>query len=40
MISGLSGWPFAAMSFAADLITGHTFSWNRRGLPVAIAYGC
>ena len=40
IISGLFGLALAAVSFAADLITGHTFSWNRSGLPVAIAYGC
>ena len=28
----------AAISFAASIITGHTVSWNRNDVPVAIAY--
>ena len=40
VISGLFGLALAAVSFAAGLITGHTFSWDRSGLAVAIAYGC
>lgn len=40
VISGLFGLTLAAVSFAAGLITGHTFSWNGSGVPVAIAYGC
>ena len=40
VISGLFGLALAAISFAVGLITGHTFSWDRSGLPVAIAYGC
>jgi uncharacterized RDD family membrane protein YckC len=40
VISALFGLTLAAVSFAASLITGHTFSWNRSGLPVAIAYSC
>ena len=39
VISGLFGLALAAVSFAASLVTGHTFSWDRRALPVAIAYG-
>jgi uncharacterized RDD family membrane protein YckC len=40
VISTLFGLALAAVSFTASLITGHTFSWNRSGLPLAIAYGC
>jgi uncharacterized RDD family membrane protein YckC len=40
VISALFGLTLAAISFAASLIRGHTFSWNGSGLPVAIAYGC
>jgi uncharacterized RDD family membrane protein YckC len=40
VISALFGLALAAVSFAASLIKGHTFSWNGSGVPVAIAYGC
>ena len=40
VISGLFGLALAAVSFAAGLIAGHAFSWDRRPLPVAITYGC
>ena len=40
IISALFGLTLAAVSFAASLIIGHTFSWNGSGIPVAIAYGC
>lgn len=40
VISGLFGLALAAVSFAVGLIAGHTFSWDKRALPVAIAYGC
>jgi uncharacterized RDD family membrane protein YckC len=40
VISGLFGLALAAVSFAASLITGHAVSWDRSGLPVAVAYGC
>jgi uncharacterized RDD family membrane protein YckC len=39
VISGLFGLALAAVSFVIGLIAGHTFSWDRRALPVAIAYG-
>ncbi len=39
-ISGLFGLALAAVSFAVGLVTGHAFSWNRSGLPVAVGYGC
>jgi uncharacterized RDD family membrane protein YckC len=28
----------AAISFAASIVTGHSISWNRNDLPVAIAF--
>jgi uncharacterized RDD family membrane protein YckC len=40
VISALFGLALAAVSFAASLITGHAFSWNKSGIPLAIAYGC
>ena len=40
VISVSFGLALAAVSFAVGVVTGHAFSWNGSGLPVAIAYGC
>jgi uncharacterized RDD family membrane protein YckC len=36
--TGVYGLALAAISFAASVITGHSISWNRNDLPVAILY--
>lgn len=40
VISALFGLALAAVSFTASLIAGHSVSWSKSSLPVAIAYGC